>query len=333
MGDKSAIEWTDATWNPIAGCSVISPGCKHCYAMTLARRLELMGQAKYAGLTTETKAGAVFNGVVRFDGKALEQPGRWKRPRRILVNSMSDLFHKNVPDAWIDQVVAEMATTRWHTYQVLTKRAGRMRAYLEGLRDGRTIDLGAGVMIHLPKPLPNVWWGVSVEDQARADERIPELMNTPAAIRFLSCEPLLEGIRIGRYLEDHDIDWVIAGGESGHRARWMQPAWARSLRDQCNALGVPFFFKQWGEWLIAERHAGRSSCSWQFGDGDRLDVVNEQTDIIVATAQEHRGEPQRIWGRYGATGDGQLAKRPGKSHSGRAIDGMEWSMFPTADRA
>lgn len=440
MADNTAIEWTEATWNPIAGCSVLSPGCAHCYAMPMAARIEKMMAAlgkptPYAGLTQPSKAGPVWNGRIAVaSDETLTQPLRWKRPRRIFVNSMSDLFHEGVADETIDRIFAVMALCPQHTFQVLTKRAARMRAYMAtpnreniingrvwsllGTPRGRKIEHGGNWRAVLP--LPNVWLGVSTEDQARADERIPHLLATPAAVRFISAEPLLGAIDLRCWLEVptqidqnfgrlrllndeerqdsaqyrlgiahagdlpysdrlppvpldalcapsdiappvalqpvHDIsggavdreacairpasstapievslaveqtgkvghgrsitgdgdallseyragsagkplpcnfpldagptgaepladrgdgfsgavglsdgqlpcravsghdtqtstlDWVIAGGESGPRARPSHPDWFRSLRDQCAAAEVPFFFKQWGSW-------------------------------------------------------------------------------------
>ena len=296
MADKSGIEWTEATWNPIAGCSIISPGCTNCYAMKTAARLEKMGgktAEKYQGLTTQTKAGPVWNNTVRLDPNSLDKPRQWQRPRRIFVNSMSDLFHEKIPDAWIDQIFARMALTPHHTYQILTKRADRMREYLtahtgawdighaagriaEAIQTLRTDKSPVGPVPHLRPgvpwwPLSNVWLGVSVEDQTRANERIPDLLATPAAIRFVSAEPLLGPVQfshmdventaptgfyvinaltgrnsdMGRPCPDVPrLDWVICGGESGPAARPMHPDWARSLRDQCAAAGVAFFMKQ-----------------------------------------------------------------------------------------
>ena len=270
------IEWAERVWNPIIGCSVISPGCTNCYAMRMAARLEPMGNARYAGLTRHTKAGAVWTGEVRLFKEALTLPLRWKRPRRIFVNSMSDLFHEDVPDEWIDRVFAVMALAPQHTFQVLTKRAERMRAYLtkpgrwahvDEAMDHFSLDVWNTLDGPERLPLPNVHLGVSVEDQARADERIPHLLATPAAVRWISAEPLLGPVDL-RFLQPGDppveidalagthgvyrphggenasLDWVVVGGESGPGARPMHPDWARSLRDQCAAAGVPFFMKQ-----------------------------------------------------------------------------------------
>jgi protein gp37 len=276
MADHTHIEWTEATWNPITGCTVHSPGCTNCYAMKLAGT-RLAHHWSRAGLTQDTKAGPVWNGQVRFNEEWLTQPLRWKRPRMIFVCAHGDLFHESVPDEWIDRVFAVMALCPQHTFQVLTKRSARMRRYMDGIglrRPKRAWMLADERIAAEPAfPLPNVWLGVSVEDQARADERVPDLLATPAAVRWLSCEPLLSEVklfggtgdrkRIWNWLSgetgvmhfdgpDFDygpkLDWIVAGGESGPGARPMHPDWARSLRDQCAAANVPFFFKQWGEW-------------------------------------------------------------------------------------
>ncbi len=200
MADGSKIEWTDATWNPVTGCSVVSPGCTNCYAMRLAGS-RMKHHPSRKGLTDSSKAGPVWNGQVRFNEQWLDQPLRWKKPRRIFVCAHGDLFHENVPDEWIDRVFAVMALSPHHQFQVLTKRADRMRAYLAfgaGYRE-RLNAIGSAVLelddervlLSHALPLPNVWLGVSVEDQARAKERIPALLETPAAVRFVSAEPLL----------------------------------------------------------------------------------------------------------------------------------------------
>ena len=223
MASGTKIEWTEATWNPTVGCSVVSPGCTNCYAMRLAGD-RLAHLPIYKGLTEPSKAGPVWTGEVRINEKALDLPLRWRRPRMVFVNSMSDLFHEGLADAAIDRVFAIMAEASRHTFQVLTKRPERMREHAR----------------RRARPLPNVWLGVSVEDQARAEERIPILCETPTAIRFLSCEPLLAPLD----LDLDDIDWVIVGGESGPGARPMHLDWARAIRDQCRAAGVAFFLKQ-----------------------------------------------------------------------------------------
>jgi len=219
MSSQSTIEWTDATWNPVRGCTKISPGCKHCYAEVFAERFRgVAGHPYERGFDP------------RLAPDKLAEPLRWKKPRMIFVNSMSDLFHAEVPDDYIMRVAKVMSLATWHTFQVLTKRSERMAELLSTtLKD------------HAAKP--HIWWGVSVEDRKYGIPRIEKLQAVAAVVRFLSIEPLLEDI--GR-VPLEGISWVIVGGESGPRARPMRPQWVRSLRDQCERAGVPFFFKQWG---------------------------------------------------------------------------------------
>jgi protein gp37 len=219
MGYRSEIEWTDATWNPVRGCTKISPGCKYCYAERFAERFRgVTGHPFEAGFD------------LKLVPEKLEAPLKWRAPKRIFVNSMSDLFHESVPIEYIARIGEVMAAAHWHSFQILTKRHQRMNALLNGDLRG----LGS---------LPNVWWGVSVEDREYGLPRIDVLRRTHAAVRFLSIEPLLESLG---ELNLSGIDWVIAGGESGPRRRPMAPDWVREIRDQCDAAGVPFFFKQWG---------------------------------------------------------------------------------------
>ncbi|MEY9242513.1 DUF5131 family protein [Bradyrhizobium elkanii] len=225
MATNSKIEWTEATWNPVAGCTILSPGCTNCYAMRLAARLAVMGQEKYAGTVRQSGGRAKWNGVVKIDPSSLEIPRRWKRGRLIFVNSMSDLFHEGVPLAFIQKVFKVMEETPQHTYQVLTKRAER----LEELSDS----------LHWPE---NVWMGVSVES-ADYLYRIAHLRRTKAKTKFLSLEPLLGPLE---NMDLRGIDWAIAGGESGPGARAMPKEWVRSVRDQCIAADIAFHFKQWG---------------------------------------------------------------------------------------
>ena len=223
MADRSAIEWTETTWNPTTGCDRTSPGCDNCYALSMARRLSAMGIPKYANDGDPRTSGPGFGLTVHADTLAL--PLRWRKPRLVFVNSMSDLFHDDVPLAFIRSVFDVMYRTPRHTYQVLTKRSRRL----------------AAEAAHLVWP-PNVWMGVSVESQ-RYQFRIDHLRSVPAAVRFVSAEPLLGP------LFDVDLSgvgWVIVGGESGHGARRMDHAWAADLRDRCDAEQIPFFFKQWG---------------------------------------------------------------------------------------
>lgn len=238
MSTDSKIEWTDATWNPVTGCTKVSPGCDHCYAERIVERFKGKGS---------------FTTVVRSEEK-LYVPLKWRRPRRVFVNSMSDLFHDDVPDSFIARAFSVMARTPQHSYQILTKRHGRMRSLLSAPKfEWDLFDiLPAGFRMNVPWPLPNVWLGVSVEDQKWADIRIPAMLDTPAAVRFLSCEPMLGPVRLAdgwltqlRAVRP-GIDWVIVGGESGPGARPMDLAWAQGLVEQCQAAGVAVFVKQLG---------------------------------------------------------------------------------------
>lgn len=246
---STSIEWTDATWNPVTGCSKVSEGCRNCYAAALAPRLAAMGQTAYTDLPW-TKKNAQQN--IKLHPDRLAQPLRWAKPRKIFVNSMSDLFHELVPFNFVDQVFAVMALAPRHTFQVLTKRPERMAEYLQ---DSTRFDNWQHrieeAAFHLQRnkddypiiepPLYNVWLGTSVEDQ-RASDRIDHLRRTPAAIRFLSCEPLIGPLD----LDLDDIHWVIVGGESGVGHRPIEAQWIRDIRTQVKAAGVAFFFKQWG---------------------------------------------------------------------------------------
>ncbi|WP_067704462.1 DUF5131 family protein [Nocardia jejuensis] len=224
----TGIEWTEATWNPVTGCDRVSAGCDHCYALTMAKRLKAMGAEKYQNDGDPRTSGPGFG--VTMHPAALEIPRRWRTPKVVFVNSMSDLFHARVPESFITEVFEVIDSTPQHTYQVLTKRA---------LRACRLAD-------RLAWP-PNLWMGVSVEDQNTLD-RARHLLEIPAAVRFLSCEPLLGSVDLSAVANNGTggIGWVIAGGESGPAARPIRPEWARALRDQCGAAGIPFFFKQWG---------------------------------------------------------------------------------------
>jgi len=258
MAAETSIEWTHppgyrgATWNALAGCSLLSPGCKNCYAMRMAARLEAMGQAKYAGTTKKANGKILWTGKVNLDEAALQIPLKTKTPTAYFVNSMSDLFHEDVPDEFIDSVFRVMIECNRHIFQVLTKRADRMSAYC-GNRWG---TFAAGTF----PPATNIWLGVSCEDQQRADERIPLLLQTPAAVRFLSCEPLLGPIDLHKafFVGDEGgweyvgsrrqmIQWCIVGGESGPGARACDIAWIRSLIEQCKNAGTACFVKQLGK--------------------------------------------------------------------------------------
>jgi protein gp37 len=282
MAEHSAISWTDATWNCLAGCTRVSAGCDLCYAAELAAK-RLKNHPTYRGLATVTRSGrAAFTGLVRYIPGKLAEPLRWQTGRRIFVNSMSNLFHEAVPEVVIDRVFTVMALAPRHTFQILTKRAARMKAYCESLTvdrlaacskldaEGRP-ELEGGRNLRYwartprfhdgPLPLGNVWLGVSVEDQGSTDERIPLLLGTPAAVRFISAEPLLGRINLGKFFDrcsyycDHDeeggghrpertLDWVIVGGESGAKHRPMEVTWANEIMVDCHAAGVPLFVKQ-----------------------------------------------------------------------------------------
>ncbi|MCO5080917.1 MAG: phage Gp37/Gp68 family protein [Rhizobiaceae bacterium] len=364
MADHTHIEWCDSTWQPITGCSVVSPGCTNCYAMRLAGT-RLRHHPSRAGLTRDSNAGPVWTGEVRLNEQWLDQPLRWKRPRRIFVCAHGDLFAEGVPDEWIDQVFAVMALAPQHTFQVLTKRADRMRKYVEGAFERREAlgDLmgtvggseregwyapecdGRRGWVGMHLPLPNVWLGVSAEDQKRANERIPHLLATPAAVRFVSAEPLLGPIDFmdipwpsdrPRFPEIDDIsdgrsslhpiagsklDWIIVGGESGPVARPMHPAWVCSIRDQCAAAGTAFFFKQWGAWLpwhhfmsayIADDPEQTRFSTMEWDDGRWRDV----------------GRPQWCDEADGNIDGTQCVALVGKSRAGRLLDGIEHSAFP-----
>lgn len=277
MSDDSKIEWTDATWNPVTGCTKVSPGCDHCYAETFAERWRgVPGHHFEAGFD------------VTLRPERLEQPFGWRNPRRIFVNSMSDLFHDAVPDEFIAQVFATMAQAGWHTFQVLTKRHGRMRSLLSGDRLWKAVeDVAQG---YVRWPLPNVWLGVSVEDQKRADVRIPALLDTPAAVRFISAEPLLGPVSLWHLIdpkgsgveEPRELDWIIAGGESGPGARPCELDWLRALRDQCEWSGSAFFLKQLGKTLGRELGAGPKGGNWDTWPEDLRVRKFPRTEAVLA---------------------------------------------------
>ena len=382
----TSIEWTEATWNPIAGCSVLSPGCTNCYAMRTAARLARIEATApiYAGLTQPSKAGPVWTGRIEVNEKAPLEPLRRRKPTMYFVNSMSDLFHESVPDEVIDRVFAVMALCAQHTFQVLTKRSARMRAYMTEAgadhpldsRMARIQDAAYRIAATRTKKWDeaagmraraaclnalyrvdertnagcrNVWLGVSVEDQKRADERIPDLLNTPASVRFLSCEPLLGPVDLTQInhpsidgacidamsgfhfspgaisvpMTDntywspdrgcHRLDWVIVGGESGPGARPMHPDWARDLRDQCADAGVPFFFKQWGSCL---------PCSW---DGE--DDTGGSGYILDEYYFGDGHHPDLGYARY-VSAHGQEFARFARKKLPRTLDGVTHDAMP-----
>lgn len=354
MADKTGIEWTDATWNPVTGCTKVSQGCKHCYAEREWPRLTKLVPA-YAGRDFAD---------VRCHPERLDQPLRWQKPRKVFVNSMSDLFHPDVPDAFIDQVFAVMALCPQHTFQILTKRPERMLSYLGDLMDVSFVNPNSGLVTRTAKqsrgqhigmtlrgcstdifwstrnqrdhqinigcqmqfdgkfwPLPNVWLLVSIEDQESADHRIQILRQTPAAVRGISAEPLIGPISMSRVSRggtgrEGNIHWVVVGGESGPKARPMHPEWVRVLRDQCAAAGVPFLFKQWGEWSPA--------CDYYDEDEGILDdALNAPHKLLTVGGygwdEDFDGQPPI--GTY-------IVQRVGKKAAGRLLDGVLHDGYP-----
>lgn len=335
MAQASSIEWTQATWNPIAGCAVVSPGCTNCYAMKMAARHEAMSTAlgrvsPYDGLTKKTKAGAVWNGEMRLVESALRLPLTWRKPKTIFVNSMSDLFADGVPDSWRDMVWAVMAAAPWHTYQILTKRAEAMRDYVSGLMTPEGLErllftsvdhpTGRAALIdlvdakHLDGPLPNVWLGASIEDQDRLEQRGLALAETPAAVRFISAEPLLGAldlncIKVGPFNRHLDllngiitdcngnadlvghVDLVIVGGESGHKSRACWVPDVRSIVLQCESFGVPVFVKQLGANVQDRNDAGLDGCGpMEWPDIDPADVEHD----LNGFRDGYQGAPVRV---------------------------------------
>lgn len=252
MAEHSNIEWTDATWNPVRGCTKISPGCKHCYAETFAERFRgVPGHPYEQGFD------------LRLVPEKLAEPLRWQTPKMIFVNSMSDLFHDGVPDTYIEAVATVMVKANWHTYQVLTKRSERMASLLKG-------------RLRFAAKTAHIWWGVSVENRRYGFPRIDDLREAPASVRFLSVEPLLEGL--GKMHLD-GIHWVIVGGESGHGARPLRKEWVTSIRDQCADEGIPFFFKQWGG--LRKKKAGRALEGRTY-DGFPARLENPVSSVAIA---------------------------------------------------
>lgn len=355
MGDRTGIQWTDATWNPVTGCTRVSEGCRNCY-IERTPPFRMAGRHFVNGTTG-----------VQLHPDRLEQPLRWKKPRRIFVNSLSDLFHEAVPDEFITAVFGVMAAAPQHTFQVLTKRPERMRAWFSSLHgrgglgpyirsvrvDGdrtlpnlfnavaktevvrgktmRRMDdpwvavfnaaacIGSG-------PLYNVWLGVSVEDQKTADERIPLLLQTPAAVRFVSYEPALGPLNLRLYLpviergrggpirSSGGLDWLICGFESGPKARPGHPDWARSVRDQCVGAGVPYLFKQWGEWApYSQMKIGETPGCTDYHSRRKAKSVVLHPD----------GRQENIF-----TVGAMTMLKIGKKLSGRLLDGREWNEFP-----
>lgn len=398
MGDKSGIEWTDATWNPLVGCRKVSAGCRGCYAevdaLRVLRQMRALAAKRPDGATPKMLRTIVayasvlmqdddghhlprWNGEVALLPERLEQPLRWRKPRRVFANSMSDLFHEAVRFEYVAAVFAVMGAASQHTFQLLTKRPERMVeffAWLDakagvGQGEGRDDDLlrlqflassAKAYAISTPIdpywPLPNVWLGVSVEDQATADERVPWLLRCPAAVRWLSMEPLLGPVDVGRYMgvrhEDewtadgvaitnpdqsladaagvpfHDpwvagVDWVVVGGESGDTARPMHPQWVRDIRDQCADAGTPFFFKQWGEWGLSV---------WE--PRDEWGVPGTMERFTTVSSTDRRRVGRSTYRCYSTAAHGlertEVLECIGKKRAGRELDGHTHDDYPRA---
>lgn len=358
MADKSKIEWTDATWNPIRGCSRVSPGCVNCYAERTANRFKAPGKP-YEGLVKITNGHPQWTGEVRFVEEHLRDPLSWLKPRMIFANSMSDLFHERLDPQVIARIFAVMAWAWWHKFQVLTKRPIVMQRllsmqafwdlvanFMEKMQGGcyanepaETIngrgpdpDIINKIRYGKGHPLPNVWLGVSVENQQYAEERIPLLLQTPAAVRWLSIEPLLGPVDLDRWIgncemietdgkscpsciADQQIHWVVVGGESQSGARPMHPEWPRLLRDQCEYAGIPFLFKQWGEWYphITTVANGNTTFEPPLPLNKTLMGWLDEKPISFD------------W----KTPDGYvISSRLGKKAAGRLLDGVEYNGYP-----
>jgi protein gp37 len=382
VATDTTIEWADKTWSPIIGCDRVSPGCDSCYAISTARIRESNPHpaiaAAFAGTTQRTDTGVDWSGKVNLLQTRLAEPLHWKKPRKVFVNSLSDLFHKNVPDEFIAQVFAIMALTPQHTYQILTKRHARMRSLLNNPDFEKQVDRTlltmpaasdpklTGRSWPLPKPgwpLPNVHLGVSVENQHWADIRIPALLDTPAAVRWISAEPLLGPIDLLGKRDYHGhrptltywltgrpelgqprttdtgmqmhplatgprLDWVVAGGESGPKARPPHPDWFRTLRNQCAAANIPYLFKQWGDW----------GPEWPLDKDGHLLTTPRGLGVTVANdgTVYQPGELAYPDGpRYGEAVRAGHDKasltamyRLGKKKAGRELDGREHNEFP-----
>lgn len=306
----SKIEWTNETWNPITGCTKISPGCQNCYAEKMAKRLK--GRFGYP----ETDP---FSVTYHYD--VLKKPFAWKKPRMVFVCSMGDLFHEEVSYDMAHAVFSAMEALPQHTFQILTKRPERMKKFW---------DIKSTQWGEQWKPTDNIWIGVSAENQEQANKRIPILLQIPAAIRFVSCEPLLSKVDLkhafsplpGEMSEgQRGLDWVIAGGESGHNARPMHPDWVRSLRDQCQDACVPFFFKQWGEWQEGSNfsdHKYQSRHITMLSNGDYADDFSPEVGDMINKYSTNE------WNKLNA----YTMAKVGKKRSGRLLDEKEWNEMP-----
>lgn len=331
---QTKIEWADTVWNPVTGCTKVSEGCRNCYAERMSKRLA--GRCGYP-------ADDPFK--VTLHHERLYEPWKWKKPKRIFVNSMSDLFHPDIPFEFIRRLFAIMRRFNQNIFMILTKRPERMRKFINWYKN----DWLKVNEDEWKRNYGHIWIGVSVENQAVADERIPLLLQTPAAVRFISAEPLLGAIDLTslwgvcpecgsweiyeprgdmRYCDDCGadvpipkigIDWVITGGETGPGARPMHPDWVRSLRDQCQAAGVPFFFKSWGEFAPDDE-----------GESDNLPWVSEETDRSRDRVIDMRGDDRTNWEGPDQVGPFALMRHVGKKKAGSSLDGRTWEEFPVA---
>lgn len=362
MATNTSIEWADKTWSPIIGCDRVSPGCDSCYAISTARIRESNPNPSianaFASTTQKTDHGIDWSGKVNLLGDRLTEPLRWKTGRKVFVNSLSDLFHKNVPDEFIAKVFAVMALTPRHSYQVLTKRHARMRSLLNrsdfavAVRtEMYVLDRDTTLCTDEVWPLPNLWLGVSVENQHWADLRIPALLDTPAAVRWISAEPLLGPVDLKQAVRTmgserghgltasyvhagdccrkfHGIDWVVCGGESGPKARPMHPDWARGLRNQCAAASIPFLFKQWGTWGV-DWPLDKDGKVITTGRGLGITVANDGT-VYQPGDLTYPDGPR--WGEALRANHGRAhltaMYRLGKTAAGRELDGRTHDAFP-----
>lgn len=348
MSDKTGIEWTDATWNVVIGCDKVSPGCDRCYAVRTAHRMQANPNPKVSVPYAGTESDGDWTGRVNLLADRLYLPLKWRRPRRIFVNAQSDLFHDEVPTDFIAKVFAIMALAPQHTFQVLTKRHARMRSLL-GADYFRTEVRGHAawwddhLTLKLPPPhwpLPNVWLGVSTENQQWADIRIPALLDTPAAVRFISAEPLLGRINLRReWGHGPGIDWIIVGGESGPGARPMHPDWARALRDQRSVVGAAFLFKQWGEWGPAPWKIERQPDEFTLDYKARAEslgathaftggMYQDDSGAWVEHVMEMSHKPWSVERAPEAPQHAEGIRRWGKKNAGRELDGRTWDEFP-----
>lgn len=344
---KTKIEWATHTWNPVTGCSPVSEGCSNCYAKRMAKRLA--GKAGYP-------KDDPFKVTLHPD--KLDEPFRWKKPRNVFVVSMGDLFHEDVPDDWILKVFDVIGSCPQHIFMILTKRPEQMKEFIEKLQV-RYYNICSPIKAEFRlketpffskyKPIKNLWLGVTAENQKRADERIPILLQIPAAVRFVSVEPMLGPVDLSVYLEPginksmlnpearcghhgnllhgkpcihcfpDRLNWVICGGESGPSARPMHPDWARSLRDQCQTAGVPFFLKQWGEFMPDDTGEGHPND---------LPWVSEETDRSHDQVIDMQGVDCTNWEGPGQIEPFALMRHVGKKRAGRLLDGQVWDQFP-----